>query len=125
MTKTERRKLEAKKLLKFYRRNKLAVPSDVDAVQVALKKAVAKRGHKTYRKDRPRCDRFIKRLFKKYQIKGTSSEEFWRVTCVCMLIGPTKAYLNGLRKEGTNVKESNANARRMSKAPQKNSRRKR
>ena len=73
---------------KFYERNHLALPENVTACERAVAKAVAKRGHKPYRKDRERCERFLKKLFKLHHIRKTTSERFWYLTLMCRLIGP-------------------------------------
>ena len=79
---------------RFYAKHHLAIPENVTSCELAVQRAIEKRGHKVYRHDRERTARFLKRLFRKYRLRGTTTEEFWRLMLSCRLIGPTKEQKN-------------------------------
>lgn len=82
-----------KKMLKrrdaFYAKKRVSHPDAVASVQRAILKAVAAHSHKTYRRDRDRAERFIRKLFRKYGLLKTNNEEYWRLWCIDRLLGPS------------------------------------
>jgi hypothetical protein len=68
-------------------------PKDVDAFLKDLKKKIKKRGTRFYRKHRTHAENTLNTLLKDNHIAGTSSEMFWRLKGIVVLIGKEVLYL--------------------------------
>jgi len=92
LSKRKKAKRRFKKLVarrdRFYEKHNLAIPENVTLCERAVQRAIEKRGHRVYSRDRDRCDRFLKKLFRKYFIRKTTTERFWYLMLTNRLIGP-------------------------------------
>lgn len=62
-------------------------PAQVHKFLRALVRRNKKHGSKYYKKHRDVADRVIKRLLKKFQLKGTGTSKYWALKGICILIG--------------------------------------
>lgn len=62
-------------------------PSDVRRAQRAIDNLLIKYGTKRYKKRRSKVDRIVAEALDKYNLRKTSSEEYWRLAFTCKLLG--------------------------------------
>jgi len=60
---------------------------DVMKARDAVTRLVRKYGTRRYRRHRDKADRIVRKALKKYHIRHTSTEEYWRLAFICILIG--------------------------------------
>jgi hypothetical protein len=60
---------------------------DVMKAKEAITRLVRKFGTRRYRRHRDKADRIVHKALKKYHIRHTSTEEYWRLAFICILIG--------------------------------------
>jgi hypothetical protein len=60
---------------------------DLKKAKQKIEYMISTYGHKRYKKRRRKCARVVEAVLKKYNIKGTISEEYWRLAYTCWMIG--------------------------------------
>lgn len=62
-------------------------PKDVLLACNKINYMIIKYGCKRYKKKRDKGDRVINKVMRRYHLRGTCSEEYWRLKLTCLLIG--------------------------------------